>query len=98
MDATNTMAIVSLVLTVLLTLVGALAGLWVKSLQDSLKQLREDVNALEEDQQALKDKIAETYLRRDDCHRASDEYGTRLQTIERKIDRLIERLGGLANG
>jgi len=97
MDA-NTLTIVSLVLTALLTLAGALAGLWVKSLQDNLKCLREDVNALEEDLQALKDKIAETYLRRDDCHRASDEYTARLAGIERKLDRVIERLGGKANG
>lgn len=40
------------------------------------------------------DCVQQDYVRRDDYHRDQDADRERLQRIEAKIDRLIERMGG----
>jgi len=74
-------------MSTLLALAGGLGGFILKGLNDSVKGLEKDLAAQAQ-------KAAETYLRREDCHRQSDAVLDRLKGIEDKLDRVIERIGG----
>jgi hypothetical protein len=70
-----------------LGLIAFFGGLWIKHLQDALKRHEAEVAA-------LRDKVADGCVRRDDYILMRSEMLERLAVIEHKLDRLIERPGG----
>ena len=79
----------SIGVNVLLGLVAFFGGLWVNNLKEALKRNEAQVAALRE-------KVAEGCVRRDDYILMRAEMLERLAAIESKLDRLIERPGGKA--
>lgn len=73
---------VSLGVNVLLGLVAFFGGLWVNSLKEAQKRVDAEVAALRE-------KVAEGCVRRDDYLLMRTEMLERLKAIEDKLDRLI---------
>jgi len=73
---------VSLGVNVLLGLVAFFGGLWVNSLKEAQKRVDAEVAALRE-------KVAEGCVRRDDYLLMRTEMLDRLKAIEDKLDRLI---------
>ncbi|EFL52021.1 conserved hypothetical protein [Solidesulfovibrio fructosivorans JJ]] len=78
---------VPMAVNVLLGLIAFFGGLWIKHLQDALKGHEADVAALRE-------RVADGCVRRDDYLLMRTETLDRLKAIEAKLDRLIE--GGKA--
>lgn len=76
-----------MLINILLGLVAFFGGLWVRHLQKALKDNQAEVAA-------LRDKVAEGCVRRDDYILMRSEMLGRLAAIENKLDRLIERPGG----
>lgn len=88
--------LVALITSGLLTVAVAAGGFVIRSLYESVKALQERCASLAAAQAEQAQRNAETYLRRDDCHRQSDAVLDRLKGIEDKLDRALERMGGKA--
>lgn len=82
----ETAALVSFILNGLLTLAGALFGFLLRS-------LRQELDAHKQDMAALRDKVAEQCVRRDDYTMMRGEVLQQLERIDTKLDRLADRLG-----
>jgi len=80
---------VPMLINVLLGLVVFFGGLWVRNLQGALKRNETELAAVRE-------KVAEGCVRRDDYILMRSEMLARLAAIEGKLDRLIERPGDKA--
>jgi len=89
----DTAPLVALIMSGLLTVVVAAGGFIIRSLHESVKTLGDRCAAQEKALAAQAQKSAETYLRREDCHRQSDAVLDRLKGIEEKLDRALERMG-----
>lgn len=68
---------------ILLGLVAFFGGIWVRNLQEAQRATKAEVAA-------LRDKVAEGCVRRDDYLLMRTETLDRLKAIEAKLDRLIE--------
>ncbi len=90
----DTAALIALILSALLTLAGALGGYIIKAQSEAIKRLEDRCGEIERTATDAAQRAAETYLRREDCHRQSDAVLDRLKGIEDKLDRVIERIGG----
>ncbi len=88
----ETAALAALIMSGLLSLASVLAMFILKHQSDSVRELQATCAQLEKSQAALAARAAETYLRREDCHRQSDAVLDRLDKIEGKLDRVIERI------
>lgn len=71
---------------ILLGLVAFFGGLWVRNLQEALKRT-------EVDMAALREKVADGCVRRDDYIIMRSEMREQLKDIEAKLDKLIARQG-----
>jgi len=92
----ETAALVALALSTLLTLAGALGGFILKHVFDRIRELQDRCARQEQSLAEQAQRVAENYLRREDCHRQSDTVLDQLGKIESKLDRVIERIGGMA--
>ncbi len=77
---------VPMLINVLLGLVAFFGGLWVRHLQASQRRLEAEVSALRE-------RVADGCVRRDDYVQLRQEMLAGMHVLREKLDRLAERLG-----
>ncbi|GFK94437.1 hypothetical protein NNJEOMEG_02282 [Fundidesulfovibrio magnetotacticus] len=87
----DTAALAALILSAVLSLAGTLGAFILKHQVDTVRALQDRCAALEKAQAEQAQKAADTFLRREDCHRQTDAVLDRLKSIEDKLDRLVER-------
>lgn len=67
-------------LQITLSLVAALGGMWMRTLQGDIKELERDMQL-----------IRDHYQRRDDAHREFEQIMVLLQRIEQKLDKKADK-------
>jgi len=79
------------IINVLIGLVAFFGGIWVKSISDSLKEMKLTDTMLADKVQSIELLVAGQYVRRDDMEKHISAIFTKLDRIESKLDGKVDK-------